>query len=295
MPSVILTPITTELKGPIGIDYHEPTGKVVVSVNYPTGQPHNFELVDESGEHVPFTKVSGFTDEIKIASVRSGPHQGGFTVGELFTGTGIGGEIARISPDGLTVQNPWVTLPEEPGGLLRGGLFQDRYGVFGGDLIVVTYTGNVWRVTSWGEATKVAGLGVQLEGVTTVPNEPVQYGPWAGKIVTGRVGFSSLYAIDASGPVEEFNLGFVDIEDIDIIPVGEDFFGVDYASATIWGAPSAKFAGMEGGFLVAQEAGGGLWYVHWDNASGGFKVERVALAAQWEHITFAPPPVSIAE
>jgi hypothetical protein len=33
-----------------------------------------------------------------------------------------------------------------------------------------------------------AGLGVQLEGVTTVPNEPVQYGPWAGKIVTGRVG-----------------------------------------------------------------------------------------------------------
>ncbi len=284
MPPVTLVPIATGLKAPIGIDYHEPTGKAVVSVNYPTGQPHNFELVDKSGAHTPFSPASGFTDEIKIASVRSGPHQGGFTVGELFTGTGVPGVIARISPDGLTVQNPWVTLPGEPG-LPRGGLFQDRYAVFGGDLIVVTTAGNVWRVTSAAVPTKVASLGVFLEGVTTVPNDPIQYGPWAGKIVAGGGLF---YAIDAGGQAEKFNLGVVP-EDIDIIPAGEDFFGVDYVSGTIWGAPPAQFAGMVGNFLVAQESGGSLWHVRWDNASGAFQTEQVAEVAHWEHVTFVPP------
>jgi hypothetical protein len=41
---------------------------------------------------------------------------GGFTPGELFTGAGTPGVIARISPDGNTVQNPWIPR----------GLFQDR-------------------------------------------------------------------------------------------------------------------------------------------------------------------------
>jgi len=284
MPPVILAPIATGLKGPIGIDYHEPTDKVVVSVNYPSGQPHNFELVEKSGTHTPFSTASGFTDEIKIASVRSGPHQGGFTVGELYTGTGAAGVIARISPDGLTVQNPWVMLPGE-NGTLRGGLFQDRYGVFGGDLIAVTTAGNVWRVTSGGVATKIASLGVFLEGVTTVPNDPDKYGPWAGKIVAGG---NLFYAIDASGGAERFELG-VPPEDIDIIPAGEHFFGVDYLSGTVWGAPPAQFAGMVGDFAVAQESGGVLWHVRWDSASNAFQVQQIAEVAHWEHVTFAPP------
>ena len=235
MPPVTLTPIVTGLKGPIGIDYHEPTDKVVISVNHPTGQPHNFELVDKNGTHAPVSPASGFKGEIKIASVRSGPHQGGFTVGQLFVGSGPG-VIARISEDLGTVMNPWVTLPGEKG--LLSGLFQDRYGVFGGDLIVVTDAGNVWRVTSAGVATKVASLGVILEGVTTVPNDPTKYGPWAAKIVAGGES-PFFYAIDASGNAEKFDLD-IPPEDIDIIPAGEQFFGVDYDSGDHLDRPARR-------------------------------------------------------
>jgi hypothetical protein len=88
-----------------------------------------------------------------------------------------------VSPDGSTIQNPWVTLADA--GLMRGGLFQDRYCVAGGDLIVVTTAGGVWRIKSDGTKRQLASLGVHLEGVTTIPNDPARYGPWAGKILTG--------------------------------------------------------------------------------------------------------------
>jgi len=285
MPPVTLTPIATGFNNPIGIDYHEPTDKVVLSVNYPSGMPTNFELVAQDGTRAPFSSLSGFTDEVKIATVRSGPNQGGFSVGELFTGNGKPGEIVRISSDGSSAQNPWVSLDDS--GLLRGSLFQDRYGVFGGDLIVVTTAGGVWRVTESANATKLASLDVHLEGVTTVPDLSAQYGPWAGKIVTGAEQQTEIHAIDANGNVQTFSLG-ISPEDIEIIPRGANFLGVDFGGKTLWGAPSSEFAGMVGDFLIAQEAAGVLWHVRWDAPTSSFQREQVAQVGQWEHVTFAP-------
>ena len=181
MPRVRLMPLPALISAPVGIDYHEPSGNVLVSVGYPTGTPSNFVLISLDGTQIPFSAVSGFTGEVKIATVRSGAHQGGFTVGEVFTGNGKPGQVVRISPDGTVVQNPWVTLTDP--GVVRSQ-FQDRYGIVGGDLIVVTTRGGVWCVNSEGLPKKVADLGVFLEGVTTVPDLP-RYGPWAGKIVIG--------------------------------------------------------------------------------------------------------------
>jgi hypothetical protein len=292
MPPVTLTPIATGFNNPVGIDYHEPTDQVILSVNYPTGQPSNFELVARDGTRQPFTTISGFTDEVKIATVRSGPHQGGFTVGEVFTGNGKNAEIVRISPDGATVLDPWVTLKDALGvpdpGLLRGSLFQDRYGVFGGDLIAVTTTGGVWRATSAGVATRVANLDTHLEGVTTVPDEPGRYGPWAGKIVVGAEQQARIYAIDAAGNIADQRELGISPEDIEIIPTGENFVGVDFGGKQLLGAPTSAFAGMVGDFLIAQEDGGILWHVRWDPASSNFQTEQVAQVEQWEHVTFAP-------
>ena len=190
----------------------------------------------------------------------------------------------RISPNGSTVQNPWVTL-QDPG-LLRGSLFQDRYGVFGGDLIVVTTTGGVWRVDSAGAATQLANLDVHLEGVTTVPDDPGRYGPWAAKVVVGAEQQGNIHTVDAQGNIDTFSIG-ISPEDIEIIPAGENFVGVDFGGKQLQGAPASEFAGMAGDFLIAQE-GGPLWYVRWDPASNSFQTEQVARVEQWEHITFAP-------
>jgi hypothetical protein len=116
-----LIPISTGFNNPVGIDYHQPTNKVVMSVNYINGQPHNFELVAQDGSRTQFSNVAGLTDEVYIATARDevgGKSIGGFVAGEMFTGSGVGGVIVRISPDGTTIRNPWVQLPGESG-LLR--------------------------------------------------------------------------------------------------------------------------------------------------------------------------------
>src|SRR5712691_672283 len=289
-----LTPVATGVNNPIGIDHHSPSGKLVLSVNFPSGFPHNFELLGPDGIRTRFSDSQGFNDEVKIATVRGGDCLGGFAVGELFTGTGVPGVIARIAPDGSVVQNPWVTLPGEPG-LLRGSLFQDRYCAFDGDLLVVTTAGNVWRVSSAGAATLIASVGTHLEGLTTVPNNPAKYGPWAGRALAGAEDQGRVYAIGRDGSVASYDLGISSPEDIDLILANENFFGVDFAAMTIWGAPSTEFADKVGDFLIAEELSGILWHVRWNGSS--FEAVKVAQVGQWEHITFSPagvPPIPTA-
>src|SRR3712207_4725421 len=102
--AITLTPLATGFNNPIGIDYHRPTDSLVISINYSTGQPYNFELVDQNGTHTQFSSISGFSEEVKIATARDS--LGGFIPGQLFVGTGVPGVVARISPDGSTVDNP---------------------------------------------------------------------------------------------------------------------------------------------------------------------------------------------
>jgi len=202
--ALTLSPFTNFVfNSPIGIDFHEPSGELLMSVFYPTGSPHNFDLVAANGSPTQFGPVAGLTEEVKVATVRLGAHMGGFTQGEAFSGNGVPGSVVRLLPNGTPV-NPvfpytWATLPGEPN-LLRGSLFQDRFGVAGGNLIVVTgneengvfsndHAGNVWRVNSLGVASLVATIGHHLEGVTTVPNDPQSYGPLAGKIIAGDEDF----------------------------------------------------------------------------------------------------------
>ena len=295
-----LRAISTGFNSPIGIDYHPPTGKVIMSVNYSYGGlPYNFETVAADGTHAPFSNIRGLTDELKLATVRDdaggGVSPGGFRVGELFTGSGAPGVIVRVSPDGSQVQNPWVTLPGETG-LMRGSLHVDRTGVFGGDLVVVTTAGGVWRVNSAGRPTRLAQIPTHLEGLSTIPDLPAKYGPWAGKILVGAENEWRFYAVDAQGRVSSYELG-ISPEDIDIIPARENFFGVAFANNTLMGAPAAAFSGMVGDLLVTQESGP-LFRVHWNGTA--FEKTQLASVAQWEHVTFAPagivevPPVGTA-
>jgi len=291
-----LTPVSTPFATPIGIDHYEPTNEVVITVNYPTGFPENFKLVASNGDQTPFSAVSGLTDEVKIATVRSGGI-GGFTVGDLFTGNGIDGEIVRITDGGLTVFNPWVSLPGDGNGLLRGSLYIDRTGVFGGDLIAVTTAGEVWRIDSSGSSTLIDDVNTHLEGVITVPDDAATYGPLAGKIIAGAEGSGLLYTCDDSGCDTGTSVG-VDIEDIDMIPANENFFGVNFGTSQLLGAPASDFASFTGDILLTQEfhSGVGLYRLFWDGASLQ-TVELTldpdsAIPTQWEHVTFSPAGIS---
>jgi hypothetical protein len=282
---VVLSPVGIPFTNPISVDYHAPTNKIILSANYPTGEPHNFDLVAADGTFSQFSTAHGQTDEVYVAAPRTTAN--GFLAGQLYTGNGTPGDIVRISPDGSVVTDPWVTLPSE-GGLLRGGLHIDDTGVWGGDLIVGTTTGDVWRVTAAGVSTFVgsvpnAGEGVTIEGITTIPNNP-KYGPWAGKILAGSDG-PLLYTFTPSGFDQSWDLGFSSTENLNVIPANEDFYGVDFADGQLVRAGAGQWTGMVGDIALGEE-NGNLWDVRWDGSS--FVNTLLAQIGQFEGATFAP-------
>ena len=288
---LVLMPLNTAFSGHVGIEHHQPLRSVVVSSNSPSGSPHNFESLDEGGTHRPFSNVGGLTGGLRLALARDdgqGLSLGGFQPGELLTGTGTPGVIARVSADGASVQNPWVTLPGEVGQLGEGLTF-DRTGVFGGDLIAVTTTGGVWRISSAGAATRIADLSTPLKGVTTIPDSAGKYGPWAGKILAGATEQGTVYAIDAAGNSTGYQLG-VTPGDIRVIPAHENFYGVDTGGQKIWGAPDDAFNSIIGDILIAQESPGVLAHVRWNGAA--FEVGQVAQVSRWGQIAFSPAGVA---
>ena len=299
---ITLTPISTPFNSPIGIDFHQPTASVVISANYPTGLPSVLERIESDGAHQAFSALSGLTDEVKIATVRPG-NPGGFSAGELFVGNGIDGEIVRVGADGSSVVNPWVSLPGDPNGLFRGGFYVDPTGIYGGDLIAATTTGEVWRITSAGVPAQIAALGVHLEGVVVVPNFPARYGPLAGKILCGAEDQGLLHVFDANGPVTSYALG-VNVEDIDLVMPHENFFGVNFGTSLLLGAVASDFQKMVGDVLLTQEThtATGLYRLYWDGATVGAQelplTVTSAIPGQWEHVTFGaagiveiPPPL----
>ncbi len=294
-PTLKLVAISTPFNTPIGIDFHENTTSLVLSVNYGTGGvPQNFERILLDGTHAAFSTYTGLTDEVKIATARSG-NPANIPVGTLYTGNGIDGQIVRISADGTTIVNPWVDLPGVGNGLMRGSLYVDRTGLYGGDLIVATTTGEVWRVNpNTAVPTRIAAVGVHLEGLITVPNIPVRYGPLAGKIIAGAENEGLLWAFDAQGNSMTYTLG-VNVEDIDLVTPKENFFGINFGTSRMLGATAKNMEPMTGDILLTQEnvvAGtSGLFRLQWT----GTQLEAVAIpldptsatVGQWEHVTMA--------
>lgn len=280
--TITLTPVAIGFNNPIGVDYYEPTNSVLLTTNYPSGFPFNFELVASDGTRTQYSSVAGLTDEIYPATIRSSSCQGGFTVGDAFVGTGVPGAVAKISAGGAVVQNPWVTLPGETS-LLRGGLFQDRYCAFGGDLIATTENGDVWRIDSAGTPTFVGRGGAFMEGPTTVPNDP-RYGPWAGTVVATDESSGRVWSVAPDGTATSWFFGEAP-ESIRVIPANENFYGVDFAGVTLWTAPPSEFTGMVGDILLANE-NGTLDHVTWNGTS--FVKDQIAQVAQWEGTAFAP-------
>jgi RHS repeat-associated protein len=294
--TITLKPISTPFNNPIAVEYYEPHNSVVATVNYSGGQPRNFEEIKADGTHVPFSNVAGFTDEVYIATARSSDI-GGFKPGDLFVGNGIDGQIVRITDGGATVINPWVVFPGPGHGLMRGGLHFDRTGVYGGDLIVVTTAGEVWRVNANGTPSRVAAVRDFLEGVTTVPNDVARYGPLAGKILATAENSGGFYSIDPAGQTTFFNLGVGAPEGIHVIPPNENFFGVDFGSGRVLGAGASQFSSMVGEILLVQEfSDPGLLRVFWDGQA--VRLQPIVLASgsthvsHWEGTNFVPAGIN---
>ncbi len=288
------------LNAPIGIDYHPPTNSLIVSFNHPTGNPKNFRRIASNGAASDWSNLGGIGDpngEIKLGIVQTTAN--GFTAGDLYFGAAQPGKIGKITADGSGVFTNWATLTGDTN-LLLGGFHVDRTGVFGGDLIVVTGSGGVWRVTAATNATKVAqingassGEGTVLEGVLTVFNDPCKYGPWAGKILTCAEHENLLCAVDTNGTVAVFNLGIGLPEDVDLVVTNQNLFCLNFvstapATSAVLKVPKTLLTNFVDDLLIVEENTATLVIVHWDGVR--FVTRRLSVpgASSLEHVSFAP-------
>jgi len=300
-----LQTVSTFTNSAQAVTYHQPTNRVLASVNYATGNPFNFELLAPDGTTSQFTTIHGLGDEVYTIAARDeggGKSIGGFPAGTTFTGNGVAGQIERISPDGLTITNPWVTLPGETA-LLRGQVTIDRTGVWNGDLIVIASdathsTASVWRVVADGNpnagtATKLASLnlGPQAEGVVVVPNDLVRWGPWAGKIVVGGESSTNIFAIDTLGNVTSFNFGIGSLEFMEMVQPNENFYAVDLGAGKFVSMPATELATLAGDILVGTETNSGvgpIYDIHWNSLRNEFEVTPFTQGNSFEGATMAP-------
>ncbi len=309
----------TDINGPAGIDYNPVASSLIASANHtpfpPDGEPFNFLRIFTNGvsTNLIVTNWSGIhalLDEIKLATVKT--TAAGFNAGEAYFGTGTNGIVAKLSADGTVSNLEWAVLSLDRTNtdtLLRGGLYIDDSGSFGGDLITITGAGEqegggVWRITSAGTPTLLTTLSnTHLEGVITLTNDVTKWGPFAGKIITGAEAVTNVYgqieplvyAISTNGEVQSFNLGIAP-EDFDIIKTNQDLYCVDWSQSKIRKVSSTLLTNYVGDLLITEEGAEGvtpqegrLFIVHWDNANTNFVVRSLWNQGYWfEHVTFAP-------
>lgn len=281
----------------ISLDYFEPTNNVIASAFYPTGNPWNFELLKPDGTRTQHSAITGLSDEINIASARSAGRGGfagsPFAAGTVFANNRVDGQIIRINPDGSG--GLFVSLPGDNNGGTDGSLHVDRTGVWNGDLIATTTRGQVWRIDGTGTATLVATVPgtVDLESVITIPNDPARYGNLAGKILAATETTKTLYAIGVDGSVQSWSMA-LEINDMDMINAGENFFGNAYGNGVILGAGPEQFVNNIGNILVVQEFSPTLALLKWDFDAELPVLDTIDILglrsplSRWEEVTFAP-------
>ena len=279
-----LKPVDMDFNGVIGVAYSPVLDKIIASVNYPTGSTMNLATIDGHGKYAQFSALANATDELNICCVRK--DLGGWQAGTVFCGNGQSGIIVKISPDGTSVQNPWITLPSI--GLLRGSLAMDETGIYGYSLVAAMTTGEVYLIKPDGSFTNLASLGVHLEGMVVLPKDD-QYGPWSGKILIGAEEQTRFWTVDEDGNTQSWDLG-IRPESIQVVEEGQNLYAVSYMESIIYGAGPDVFSECVGDLLITQESPGLMYLLKWDGTR--FVTKLIAEKDHFEQVIFTTAGVA---
>lgn len=303
--AIRLETVIRDLPNPVAAAWHQPTGSLIASVNFPDGLPYNFVRICPNGTVVPFSPLAGLSGAVEMIAVRS-PLPGStartaFTAGDLFATTGDDGRIVRVTDNGRRINHCWAALPNCDGTGAPVALHMDMTGTWGGVMIAAGGDGRIWRIDDAGTGTLVADLGINVSGLLTVPDDPAHYGGLAGKLLAGSPDEGLIYAVDHAGVVRSWTLNDefgtrIDPEDIVMIPAGENLYGIDFTTGTLTRTAADAFAGLAGNIVLSDRimpAGtGGLYRLYWDSATLLPIAERIPLSgdipSEWENIVFAP-------
>ena len=253
----------------IGYTY---AGNKFVGSLYPNdGRLYSTDL--SGGSVQPFGVVPGAGGETVVAASLG---QGGFASGNIFAGSGANGQLYQFG-NGGGAASPFATLGCSPNCGVRS-IFFDPGSSFGGNMLVTTTTGQIYRVSSGGVATQIANIGADTEGMDVLGST---FGPYTGWLLAASEGSAQLNVISPTGTVQL--IGFVaGAETVAYVPTNlgsgnaalEGFYAANYPVDIVKAGPSeftkiySQFGrNLLGDAIVTSETGHGIFDIHW-NGSG---------------------------
>ena len=187
--------------------------------------------------------------------------QGGFPKGDIYT-SGADSNIYHYANAGGS-PSLFATLPGGAGAIRQ--VFFDPGSSFGGNMLVSTTSGGIYKVTSAGAVTLLASTGEDSEGMDIASTK---YGQYAGDLLVSSEGSGKIRAITPSGTVIPLNLvtpggtptTIQEAETVSTVPLNlgssgnpiEGFYVADYPQ-DVENAPASQFAGLLGDAIVTSE------------------------------------------
>jgi hypothetical protein len=207
----------------------------------------------------------------------AGLGQAGFTKGDIYAsgnnniyhyaGTGGAASLFGSTPDGSGVRQ----------------IFFDPGSSFGGNMLVSTTSGNIYKFNSSGVATLVRSVGEDTEGLDIASSA---WGKYAGYLMVSSEGSGQLRLISPNGSiVRNTGLTIPLAETVSFVPLNlgvsgnpvEGFYVANYPVNVQKAGPSA-FTGMLGDAIVTSEDGSNarIWDVKYDTVTDTFSASVFA-------------------
>jgi hypothetical protein len=276
VPNSAISPIEPGGSGTIAFNY---TGTMFVGSEYFDNQLYSTNLsggaAAKFGTPLGTGTAAGVQSSGSVGEVVVGASlgQAGFAQGDVYTGSQANGDIFQYNANG-TSQNLFTTLPSGSGGVRQ--IFFDPGSSFGGDMLVTTMSGNVYKVNSAGSVSLLAAIGEDTEGMDIASSA---WGPFAGDLLVGSEGSGTIRLVSPTGTVTVLgSVGeFPGAETLSVVPLNlnpsdplQGFYVANYTQ-NIQFAAASNFTGLLGDATITDEFGGStMWDVHYTGS--GFTV-----------------------
>jgi hypothetical protein len=242
--------------------------------------------------------VTQFGSPIPLASgevvVGASLGQGGFPSGNVYAGSQANGQIYQFSNSG-GAPALFATLPPAAGAVRQ--IFFDPGSTFGGNMIVSTTSGNIYKVNSLGVPTLLASVGEDTEGLDIATSA---WGKYAGNLLVTSEGSGTLRMISPGGTITVVG-SFPSAETVSAVPLNlnasdplQGFYVANYPF-NIQFAAASNFTGLLGDVIVTNELGGSrAWDVKYNGDTlGTFTITPLTLTGnsinQFEDGIFVTP------
>ena len=212
--------------------------------------------------------------------------QAGFAKGNIFASPGGTTSIYQYANCGGTP----TLFASIPTGQYVRQIFFDPGSSFGGDMLVTTNAGNIYKVTSAGAVSFLASTGEDTEGMDIASSK---FGKYAGQLLTTSEGSGTIRAISAGGTITVLEnssgapLHINEAETVSVVPLNfgvsgnplEGFYVANYPVDIQKAGVTSQFASYLGDAIVTEEdsVNSPLWDISYNSTGDYFSLSEIGM------------------